>query len=158
MAGEPTFAGFVTFVYEVMGVPQAALPAASQTMADAYEVAVALVNPQLKGVPGPIYRLCVYNLGGDYIINWAPDTGGYLYPTDNPDGLGYFAFLRKQWNITGFVPGVVIATADEGTSESLEVPEQLKELTIANLQNLKTPWGRAYLGYAQSVGTLWGIS
>ena len=40
----------------------------------------------------------------------------------------------------------------------MTVPKAFDELTIGNLQNLKTPWGRVYLGIAQSYGTLWGLS
>ena len=37
--------------------------------------------------------------------------------------------------------------------------ESMKGLTLANLQNLKTPWGRMYLSIAQLAGpTIWGLS
>jgi hypothetical protein len=26
------------------------------------------------------------------------------------------------------------------------------------LQNVKTPWGRQYLAYAQTYGTMWGVA
>ncbi len=32
------------------------------------------------------------------------------------------------------------------------VQEAAKNFTLANLQNLKTPWGRTYLGFAQAYG------
>jgi hypothetical protein len=37
-------------------------------------------------------------------------------------------------------------------------PEVMNNLTFADLQTLKTPWGRIYLGIAQDVGTLWGVT
>jgi len=50
------------------------------------------------------------------------------------------------------------ASEDEATSQTLLTPEAMKGLTLADLQNLKTPWGRQYLAFAQSYGTLWGIT
>ena len=40
----------------------------------------------------------------------------------------------------------------------LLVPDAFKALTISDLQNLKTPWGLTYLGFAQACGTLWGLT
>jgi hypothetical protein len=154
----PTLAGFTTWVYTVMGVPQAVVPPGCDALANAFAVAQALVNPMLANAPDPIFMLATYNLAGDNLVNWAPDVPGQVYPTNNPDGLLYFAYLRQQWDLTGFIPGVVNSSADEGTSQSLTVPSQLQDLTILDLQHLKTPWGRTYMGFAQSVGTLWGIS
>jgi hypothetical protein len=62
------------------------------------------------------------------------------------------------FNMLGFVPGVVQASADQGTSSTLLVPEFFKNLTIGDLNFLLTPWGREYLAYAQDFGDLWGMS
>lgn len=70
----------------------------------------------------------------------------------------YFANLRKQFNTYGFVSGIISASADESTSQSLVTPEKMKTLTLANLQNLKTPWGRQYLAFIESYGPIWGLS
>jgi len=54
---------------------------------------------------------------------------------------------------------VISSTSDESSSSSYMNPEQLKMLTLANLQNLRTPYGRAYLGIVQSYGrNIWGIT
>jgi hypothetical protein len=53
---------------------------------------------------------------------------------------------------------VVSSSADVSTSESLLVPDAAKGFQFADLQYLKTPYGRAYLGYAQRYGQLWGIT
>lgn len=155
---QPTLAGFTDWVYAVMGVPQAACPSGSAPLSYAYDWAKATVNVALARVAGPIYQLAVYNLGGDLLVNWAPDVPGVEYPTDNPDHLGYFAYLRQKWDLNGFVAGVINSSADEGTSESLTVAKAFEELQISDLQNLKTPWGRAYLGIAQKYGTAWGLT
>lgn len=132
-----------------MGVPTSALPDNSLVLVYAYDVAIAIVNDSLECVP-PIYKLAVYNLGGDNLVNWAPDQPGSTYWADLRGKEGY--------NIGAFAPGVVQATSDESTSTSLLNPEFMKTFTLANLQNLKTPWGRQYLAFAQSYGTLWGLT
>ncbi len=70
----------------------------------------------------------------------------------------YFSSLRRAWNITGFTAGVITASSDETTSETLLTPEFMKNLTMGNLQNLKTPYGRTYLAIAQDYGYLWAMS
>lgn len=146
---QPTQAGFSDFIFNVMEVPAAALPADSPSIAAAYQIALATVNQALQCAVPMIYALAVYNLGADNLVNWC---------TDQP-GQCYFKGLRKDFKILDFVPGVVSATSDEGSSASLEVPEAFKTLTIGDLQNLKTPWGRQYLAIAQKYGpTIWGLS
>jgi hypothetical protein len=70
----------------------------------------------------------------------------------------YFATLRRQFNLAGFVPGVISASNDESTGQSILNPEFMKGLTLGNLQNLKTPFGRQYLAFAQDYGQIWGVS
>lgn len=77
--------------------------------------------------------------------------GVYLLP--------FFASLRKSWNINAPVTGVISASSDNGTSNSIEVPEQLKSLTMSDLRRLKTPFGTAYIEIAQEYGqTLWDLT
>lgn len=169
ISATPTLQGFKEWVRLFMAVPTSVLPDDSVWFDWAYEVSLAIVNPQLAVAAGPlypglppitspggatpIYALAVYNLGGDNLVNWVVDDPSLDPPLDT-----YWADLREKWNINGFVGGVIQSSADETTSQSMVVPEQFKELTIGNLQNLKTPWGRQYLAFAQSVGTLWGLS
>lgn len=70
----------------------------------------------------------------------------------------YFATLRRQFGIGAFRAGVISASNDESTGESVLNPEFMKTLTLGNLQNLKTPWGRQYLAFAQDFGEIWGLS
>lgn len=147
-----------------MGIKPPYLPDNSMWLRIAFANALAIVNPQLRLVCIPsqdaagaylnaggwsIFAEAVYNLAGDNLVNYAQDQ----------DGFKYFARLRKKLNINGFVSGVVQATADESTSVSLVVQDAAKQFTLANLQQLKTPWGRAYLALAQSAGPeTWGIT
>lgn len=143
----PSQAGFLQWVRDFMAVPTAALPDDSIFIGFAYDLALATVNPALAAVP-PIYTLAVYNLGGDFLVNWCQDV-----PPST-----YWADLRTSFAIFAFAPGVVTSSSDNGTSTSLLNPEQMKDFTLANLQNLKTPYGRQYLAWAQAYGPLWGLS
>lgn len=164
MATQPTLAGFVSFIQNVMQIPASALPTNSPFIAYAFANALAIVNPALQSVAIPqydaagaslntgnwsIYVQCVYNLAADNLINYAPDKPGSTY----------FAKLRKKLNINGFVSGVVQGSSDESTSVNLVVQEAAKAFTLADIQNLKTPWGRTYLGLAQAYGpSTWGMN
>ena len=157
-----------------MGVPALYLPDDSPSIGYAYTMALSQVNPSFAcmqapmymfqgcqsfgGVPGPMYMYMVYNLAGHLLASWAPDVDGQVFITVEGTPYGYFQYLRKQNNMLGFVTGIVSSSGDEGTNVSLMVPKQAENLTITQLQMTTTPWGRTYLGYAQSYGTNWGMS
>jgi hypothetical protein len=155
--GDPSIAGFLTFVRGVMGVPSSALPDDAPALTYAFNVAVATTYALLAGVPTPIasawtiYEIAVYNLGGDLLINYAPDLPGQT-PAD------YWAKLREKFGTYAFTAGVVSASYDQGTGETMTPPDFVKSLTLSDLQRLKTPYGRRYLEIAQSSGPLWGLS
>ena len=145
---EPTQAGFLAWVRSVMGVTTAQLPDTSPAIYYAFTVAMALVNPQILLASPIMYELAVYNLGGDNLINWAQDT-----PPST-----FFVDQRKAYNTFNFIGGTISSSSDEGTSDSIATVDALTKLTVGQLQNLKTPWGRQYISIAMSVGTNWGIS
>ena len=134
----------------------------------AYDYAIQWVTQQLQCVPGiqgawNMYAFAVYNLAADRLINFAEDQpNDPIVPNTvspaNPNGLQYWAWLRSKYDVLDFFPGVIQSTSDEGTSASYVVPEQFNTFSVADLQNLKTPFGRTYLGIAQSIGTVWGLS
>lgn len=134
----------------VVGTP---LPTANTTEAVAiqvsFDVALEVVNITLSQATSQLYVLAVYNLATDRLINYAVDLPGQ----------DYFANLRSQWNLNAPVAGVATSGSDQSTSSSWLNPEQLKTLTLANLQQMRTPFGLSYLGFAQSYGqTLWGLT
>ena len=152
---DPTYAGFLAFVANVMAIPSTALPASSPYPAMAFNAAMNLVNAALQGLANfnpaqpTLYALAVYNLAGDILVNLAVDQSGSTY----------FADLWKGYGGNGFLAGVVSSTSDEGTSTSFAVSQALQSLTLADLQLIRTPWGRAYLAIAQSYGpSVWGLS
>lgn len=143
----PTLAGFQLFILNSMGINTTVLPQNSTDIVNAYNLAIDTVNLLIANVSTNYYSLAVYNLAGDFLINFAQDQAGQTY----------FSGLRSTFHINDFVPGVVSTTSDESTSTALEVTEQFKNLIISDLQNLKTPYGRMYLSIAQKFGGIWGV-
>ena len=154
---DPTIAGFQWFITNIMGITSAQLPSTASVIAFAYNLAYNTVNPALACMPNAntaeptIYATAVYNLAADMLINFAPDSAG-------PPPSTYFADLRKSFGCNSFVGGVINSTSDEGTSQGMVVPDFAQTLTVAQVQNLKTPYGRMYLGIAAGYGPLWGLS
>ena len=154
---QPTLAGFIGFA-QSQGFTTSIIPAASVWYVYAFNVAMDIVNQALNAASPTIYTLAVYNLATDNLVSWAQDVpGGPPYPNSDPP-VPYFQGLRASLNIAKFTPGVVTSASDVSTSTSLLNQEVFKNMTLGDLQNLKTPWGRQYLAFAQMYGTLWGLS
>ncbi len=144
----PNQADFITFLQDA-GFNSTVLPTTSSVIPFALGVALDIVNSALNDAVPDIYVLAVYNLGADNIVRFAQDQTGQTF----------FADLRTSLNIDAFSPGVTSSTSDESTSESLLNPKFMEGLSLMDLQNLKTPWGRQYLMFAQMYGpTIWGLS
>lgn len=157
----PTLEGFTTFVYNQMAIPVSALPTDSPYIPMAYNIALDIVTKSLAQVSCDIYTLAIYNLGGSNILNFAPDQVGALPVEGSDPPLPYFAHLRSSqgYNMISFVAGVVSSTGDQGTAVGLLNPDFMKNLTLADLQYLKDPFGRQYLAFAQRYGpTIWGLT
>ena len=136
-----------------MAVPEIVLPNNSPYIEISYDLAVEIVNWYLNCASPIVYTQCVYNLGGDYLVNMAQDN-----PNLPPPYNTYWTDLRQSLGVNSFIPGLVNAANDEDTSAAILTPLGLQNLTLMDLQNLKTPWGRVYLGLAQSVGSMWGLT
>jgi len=66
----------------------------------------------------------------------------------------FFANLRASLNILSYTVGPVSSSADQATSQTLVVPDWLKNASLTTLDSLKTPWGRAWIAYSQQ----WGMN
>lgn len=162
---DPTEAGFLAFIRNIMAIPAPVLPSDSLYIGWSYNVALSFVNETLRvaGAASPtfpsIYALAVYNLGGDRLVNYAQDVPDAPNVVGSDPPLPFFANMRRVLNINAFVSGVIQSASDESTSESMVVPDFMKGLTFRDLQMTKTPWGREYLGIAQDYGpSVWGIT
>ena len=155
---EPTVAGFTTFIRNVMGINTTVLPDDSAVIPMAFNVAMEIVNLDLDLISATIYELAVYNLAGSNLLNYAQDLPEAEPVQGSNPPLPFFEYTRQTWNINGFVSGVIQASGDEGTNQSLVVQEAAKNFTLADLQNLKDPYGRRYLSFAQQYGpNVWGL-
>jgi hypothetical protein len=114
----------------------------------ALEVALDVVNPELRFAGSLIYVLSVYNLALDTLLNIAPD----------PVGQTVMERLRIKYKIDEPQMGVLTSAGNDVSNATVLNPEFMQRLTMNQLQNLKTPWGRTYVGYAASVGSMWGLS
>lgn len=140
------------WVPSIMGVPAGAMPG-SPTLQWAYDTALNLALNELACVPSQptspsVYADAVYNLGGHTLVGIAQDTAPSTFWAD----------LKKQLNFNGFVPGLITSSSDQGTSSSLTIPDQLKGMTLFDLQLAKTPWGSRYIELAGEWGAIWGVS
>jgi hypothetical protein len=144
----PNVTDLTTFLQTIAGIPTSALPANSAYIPWALSYAEEKTLLILYAIGQDYYCFAVYLLATSFLINWCPDVPGGTF----------FQNLRSQWNLTGFVGGTIQSSADQATSESLLAPDFLKGLTIDQLQALKDPFGRQWLGMQQSLGFVWGIS
>lgn len=146
----PNLADYQTFLTE-QGFTAIVLPPSSMWIPITFDIAVATVNPllALADCRAPIYSLCVYNLGADRLLNFAPDQPNQTF----------FATNRKKLQLLKFSAGLVASSSDNGTSGSKEVIRAAKNMTVTDLEMMKTPYGRVYIGFAQNYGpTIWGLS
>ena len=136
----PNQADFITFC-QGQGVTALILPVNSDYYTWAFDYALDVTNtvPQM---PQGLYVIAVYNLGLHHLLTIAQDQAGETF----------FTSARTQFSLMSFVVGGVASSSDEATSQTLVVPEFMKNLTYSDIDVQKTPWGRQYLGYAQSYG------
>jgi hypothetical protein len=144
----PSYIGYLNWIYTIMGVSSTVLdennPAISLSLAMSEE----FVNQYLNQASPLLYTQAVYNLGGAILCQIAQDIPPSTYWTD----------LRNSLGLNTFTPGFINSAEDERTAAALYVPLSLQNLTIGDMALLKTPWGRAYLAIAQSVGSMWGLT
>jgi hypothetical protein len=154
-AGGPTFAGFQWFVTNIMAVPSGSMPP-SDWLQVAYDEAVNLTYWALDTVPSQpttpsIYAFAVYNLGCALLLEFAQDDPA------NPT-VTFWADLRKSLGVNSMSWGMITSASDQGTAESMYIPDQIKGMTLMDLQLAKSPWGRKYLMIAGQWGSIWGIT
>jgi hypothetical protein len=152
----PDIDDYTTWVYTVMGVPESVLPPDSIYIQLSYDLALEMVNRFIYCASPGVYTIAVYNLAGYYLVMIAQDNPNAVPPPAN--AATYWTDLRTSLNLNSFIPGLVDNAADQGTSAGIKLLASMENLTISDLQMLKTPWGRVYLGIAQSVGSLWGLT
>ncbi|WES88781.1 hypothetical protein [Dickeya fangzhongdai] len=139
-----SISGFIEFVRTDMGVTAAQVPDGSSSFSLAYGGAVEWVNPDIEIVMSQFYAIAVYNLAASFLINYGTEQ--------------VFSDTRESLKLNDFTAGVIAGASDNATSAQRLVPDFFKDLSLADLQMLKDPWGRRYLMIAQQFGSLWGLS
>lgn len=165
---DPTLTYYQTvFIPDVMGISTTYLSYNSPAVLISYNMAITLVNLSLKSIcPSGIdptlpslYALAVYNFAAHNLLMFSPDKPGVIYKTVDGQAYGFFAWTRKQLNLTGFTSGVIQSTNDLTTGGSYVVPDAFKNFSVRDLQMTKTIYGQQYLAIAQDMGENdWGIS
>jgi hypothetical protein len=154
----PNVADYTTFLYQIVGILPVSLPATALvipvTLALAQEIVtewlmVASCPPLLTPPQPSLYVLAVYNLATDRLFNYAQDVNGQTF----------FEDARVKWRLLETSVGVPSQSSDSGTAVGILNPEQMKLLTLQDLQTLKTPFGRQYMAIAQKFGReIWGLT
>ena len=152
--GGPTFDGFQWFVTNMMQVPSGSMPDVSM-MQIAYDEAINLAYWPLADIPSQptsptIYAFAVYNLGCALLLEFAMD--------DPATGSTFWDDLRTKLGINSMMVGLITAAHDQGTGEQTYIPDAIKNMTLMDLQLLKSPWGRKYLMIAGEWGYVWGLT
>jgi hypothetical protein len=150
----PTLAGFLTFLADFVGIPSAYLPANSpfpQFALDQAQRFVIRAHQRFGG--GPDYTLAVYNAATHILITIAPDQPG------RANEEGSFTRMRRDAGLNKpDAAGVVTATSDNGTSTTLATPDALRQLTLTDLNFMKTTFGQSALAFNQDYGPIFGVS
>lgn len=143
----PNLTDFTTYVQD-QGATTTYLPVPSDYLDYAlnYALSVAIGSEVgfvsgLSGYANP-YVMAVYNLGMHQLLKITPDQNGQTW----------FADQRTAYKLLQFQAGPVVASSDQSTAQTLAEPEFLKNLSMRDLDLIKTPWGRWYLEYAQQYG------
>ena len=139
-----SLSGFIDFVRTDMGIDATQVPDNSPSISLAYGGAVEWVNQDIEMVMPQFYAVAVYNLAASFLVNYGTES--------------VFASTRDKLKLNDFTAGVITGASDNATSAQRLVPDFFKDLSLADLQMLKDPWGRRYLMIAQQFGSLWGLS
>lgn len=137
----PTLSGFLRFLRESVKIPVADMPDDSTSYQIAYGAAMDLVNDDIQKVMPTLYTQAVYDLATSFLVNYGSEE--------------IFAQTRQNLGLNNLSVGVISSASDNSTSASKLVPDFFKNLSLADLQMLRDPWGRKYLMIAQQFGSLW---
>ncbi|MXV44327.1 hypothetical protein GS501_04610 [Saccharibacter sp. 17.LH.SD] len=143
----PTIEGFESFVRTVMQVPMSAMPTHDE-LAFAFDLAKDLALPDIQCISLRVYKAALYNLAASNLIQFSQDQPQSATPR-------FWKNLRLSLGMNSFTPGLIASSSDGGTSQSWSIPNTLKDLSLADLQTLKNPYGQFYLSLAQQFGSIW---
>ncbi|WP_233633076.1 hypothetical protein [Burkholderia seminalis] len=139
--------GYLQFLRGIVGVPVAALPDDSPSIALSFQIGLALTPGGFQCASGLVYEQMVYSAATSFLITNTPDQTGQTW----------FSDLRSEYGLLEGFNGIIQSAADQGTSAAAVVPEWVKRATLQELQWMKDPWGRQFLGFLQMMGSMWSL-
>jgi len=144
----PNLTDFTNWVYAYIGVTVQALPLNSPWPGYAFNQAQSLV-PCYSTVSAIQFVLATYNCAGHILLKITPDQ----------QGQAFFAGVRKDMKLLEPQIGAIVSSSDNGSSNSFAVGDGMRNMTIGDLDFMRTPMGRDYLAYLQDFGPgVWGLS
>ena len=150
--GSPNLADYTLFLQNSVQIPTTALPVDSPWISYAFNQGMAMTQ-YVAPVSSIEYVLAVYNCAAHIQIVITPDQPGQTYFQQMRG-----AQAQGGFGLSSMPIGFLSSASDNGTAQSMVVPDSLRNLTIGDLQFLQTPWGRFWLSYCQDFGSVWGLS
>lgn len=156
----PNLPDYVDFVHNTMVISPLIIPSSSPYLGYALNQALGIIigmpswcPPQAASLPGYSgdigYVLAVYNCAGHIQLSITPDQPMRTTLEE----------LRGKFKLNNPYNGVVESSSDQGTSESLAIPDSLRNLTLMDLNMMLTPYGRTALAWNQQFGSgVFGLS
>lgn len=118
------------------------------------------VGMQVLNVAAPVPNVISFGTGTGGTGTYTLDQSITVSSTSMTLQGTYFQNLRGNsgFDLVGVPIGFLSASSDESTSQSMVVPESLQNLSLTDLDFMRTPWGRWWIEYGQDFGTVWGLS
>lgn len=147
----PNVTDFLAMIRNEAGIVAQVLPDNSPVIGMVLTLSLEYVYKEIACVSWPYYVRAVYLFALDRLINFASD------PVECGSD-GFFTKLRSALGVNSASAGLIQSSSDNGTSQSYMIPDSLKNMSLADLQLMKTPYGREYLGITQMFSPVWGLS
>jgi len=144
----PTLAGFEAYCRNPVGITTTVMPVNDPGFALWFAIALEWIPLQLQCVSPTLYTYCVYDWGVSVLLQFQQDQDGQTYFTDK----------RKAFGVYNLVAGAISSDADEATSVTMTLGKSMSDLSLADLQRIKDPYGRNAIATLMSLGSLWGLS
>ncbi|MDR8054214.1 hypothetical protein [Burkholderia cenocepacia] len=139
--------GYLQYLRNVVGVPVAALPDDSVYITLSYEIGLSLTPCGFNRASSSIYELMVYACATSFLLNNTPDQLNQ----------SWFDQVRTKYGLLDSFNGIITSAGDQGTNAAAVVPDWVKRATLAELQWMKDPFGRQFLGFLQMAGSNWAL-
>lgn len=144
-----TRAGYLRYLRDSVGIPESALPDNSTAIDQTLCAGLEYIRTGMGLEHAPIiFVRTAYNMATSLLLNYAEDEAGSKY----------FANMRKNLGLNDLSTGLMQSAADQGTAGTQQISQRMQNLSLADLQMLKDPYGRQVLSVLMQLGDLWGYT